>query len=293
MASEIKLPVYTWLGLHIFYSGDADELLKRSIARFLSRWKSFLSPVSPWFFIRYWEGGSHIRLRLQADPVYHEQIIEALKRNFFQFQYPKFKVEKVLTVSYHPEINRYGNEESIFWAEQHFAASSAYILNWLLIRNGPRQITVQAIRLHLLLLFCTRWKLAKLIKIADFFIDGWLPRLYRPGFSIPEEKQYWLNQFKQAFSPNKELMCVAATSFWRELKEDVIADDLAKYKKSNLEIMDRYINAGFDDFKLKEIISSLMHMTNNRLGIANQEEAYLVYVAKTCLNAIHQKNHSN
>ncbi|MFW0715529.1 thiopeptide-type bacteriocin biosynthesis protein [Pedobacter sp. N23S346] len=293
MGSEIEQPVYTWLGMHIFYDGDVDELLKRSIAPFVSRWKSFLSPISPWFFIRYWEGGSHIRLRFQAEPIYHEQIIEALNRDFFQFQYAEFKVEKVLTVDYLPEINRYGNEESILWAEQHFAISSACILNWLLIRNTTSQILIQAIRLHLTLLFCTQWKLEKLITICDFFIKGWLPKLYRPEFSIETEKQYWLNQFEQALSPKKELLCLAAEAFWKELNEDTIADELAKYKTSNLEMMNQYKNAGFNEFKLQEIISSLMHMTNNRLGIANQEEAYLMYVVKTCINAIRQTNHSN
>jgi len=291
MGSKIEQPVYTWLGMHIFYNGDADELLKRSIAPFVNLWKSFLSPVSPWFFIRYWEAGSHIRLRFKANPMYHEQMVEALNRDFFKFQYTQFKVEKVLIVAYQPEINRYGNQESIFWAEQHFAASSTYILKWFLIRNTASQITIQAIRLNLLLLFCTKWKLEKLIKICDLFINGWLPRLYRPGFSTDEEKQYWLNQFEQTLSSGKEMICLAARSFWKQLNEDAIADDLATYKTSNLEIMDRYVNAGFDDFKIQEIISSLMHMTNNRLDIANQEEAYLMYVVKTCICFIHRTKH--
>ncbi|MFD2287780.1 hypothetical protein GJU39_16270 [Pedobacter petrophilus] len=284
---------YTWLGLHIYYSGDADELLKRAIAPFINQWKNYFSPDSPWFFIRYWEGGSHIRVRFHASPAYHEQIKDSLNTDFFRFQHASFKVEKVLTVKYDPEIDRYGNETSMAWAEQHFAASSSYILNWLLIRNTTSQITLQAIQLHLILLFSTKLKSGNIIDICDFFINGWLSRLYRPEFSIEKEKEHWLNQFQEAFSSRKEMICLAAKSFWNELTENVLNDDLVKYSMSNQEVMNQYRNAAFGESKFQEIISSLMHMTNNRLGIANQEEAYLMYVVKTCIKSIYRENYSN
>ncbi|QXU43867.1 thiopeptide-type bacteriocin biosynthesis protein [Pedobacter sp. D749] len=293
MDSTIKPISYTWLSLHIYYTGNADELLKQAIAPFISKWKFCFFADSPWFFIRYWEGGSHIRLRLHANSFYHEQITSSLSNDLCQFQSNSFRVEKVLYVEYDPEISRYGNVKSIAWAEQHFAASSTYVLNWLLIRENSSQITLQAVKLHLVLLFCAGLKPDKIIRLCGFFINGWLPKLYRSGFSGDHEKAFWLNQFEQAFLSKKEIVCLAAASFWEELAVNSLHDDLAKYMMCSQKVMDQYQTAEFDEFKFQEIVSSLIHMTNNRLGIANQEEAYLIYVIKTCIEYIFQVYHSN
>ncbi|SDF73476.1 thiopeptide-type bacteriocin biosynthesis domain-containing protein [Pedobacter terrae] len=293
MDSTIKSTKYTWLSLHIYYAGNADELLIQAIAPFISKWKFCFFAGSPWFFIRYWEGGSHIRLRLHANSFYHEQISSSLSNDLCQFQSTSFQVEKVLSMKYDPEIIRYGNVESITWAEQHFAASSAYVLNWLLIRKNSSQVTLEAVKLHLVLLFCAGLKPEKIIRLCDFFINGWLPKLYRPDFSGDHEKAFWLHQFEQAFLSKKETVCLAAASFWEELAANSLYDDLAKYMTCSQKVMDQYKTAEFDEFKFQEIVSSLMHMTNNRLGIANQEEAYLMYVIKTCIEYIFQVYHSN
>lgn len=293
MNSTINPISYTWLSLHIYYTGNADELLKQAIAPFISQWKSCFFAESPWFFIRYWEGGSHIRLRLHANPFYHEQMTGALSKDLCHFQSASFRVEKVLSVEYEQEISRYGNGESIAWAEQHFAASSTYVLNWLLIRENSRQVTLQAVKLHLVLLFCAGLKPDKIIRLCDFFINGWLPKLYRSDFSNDYEKAFWLHQFEQAFLSKKEIVCLAAASFWEELVTNNLHNGLAKYMTCSQKVMDQYQTAEFDEFKFQEIVSSLIHMTNNRLGIANQEEAYLMYVIKICIEYIFQVYHSN
>ncbi|NTE04640.1 hypothetical protein G6M26_30155 [Agrobacterium tumefaciens] len=293
MNSTIKPINYIWLSLHIHYTGNADELLKQAIAPFISKWNFCFFAGSTWFFIRYWERGSHIRLRFNANSFYHEQITSSLSNDLCQFQSTSFRVEKVLYVEYDPEISRYGNVKSIAWAEQHFAASSTYVLNWLLIRENSSQVTLQTVKLHLVLLFCARLKPEKIIRLCDFFINGWLPKLYRPGLPMKHEKAFWLHQFEKAFLSKKETICLAAASFWEELATKSLHDDLVKYMVCSQKVMDQYQTAEFDEFKFQEIVSSLMHMTNNRIGIANQEEAYLMYVIKTCIEYIFQMYHSN
>jgi thiopeptide-type bacteriocin biosynthesis protein len=293
MDNTIKRTDYAWLSLHIYFSGDADEFLKRAVAPFIGRWKSYFSPGSPWFFIRYWEGGNHIRLRFHGNPFYHEQIKSSLNNDIFNYPNALYKVEKVLTAHYDPEISRYGNEESIAWAEGHFAASSSYILNWLLTIADNRQVTLQAIQLHLMLLFCAKLEPGKMIKLCDFFINGWLPKLYRPEIPVEHEKEYWLNHFEHTFSSKKDTICLAANHFWEELAENKLNNNLTEYSARSQEIMNQYQQAEFNELKVQEIISSLIHMTNNRLGIANQEEAYLMYVVKTCIQSIYQAYYSN
>lgn len=286
----MERPEYKWLALHIFYSGNANELLTVAIKPFIDQWKSHLAVFSPWFFIRYWEGGSHIRLRLNADLNFHEQIVKSGTIEFFNLIYPTFKIEKVLIVEYVPELTRYGNAESMPWAEKHFAASSAYVLNWLGTKKDEPQITLQAIQLHLLLLFCSQWPLEKLIQVSELFVNGWLPRLYRKELPVADEKTYWLMQFGQTFSKAKVTICLAAKIFHESFFHENLSDELANYKFVNTEMLHQYYQLGFQPDKLMKIISSMMHMTNNRLGISNQEEAYLMYVVGICLRYILQND---
>lgn len=110
---------------------------------------------------------------------------------------------------------------------------------------------------------------------------------------MEQEKEYWLNQFEQIFLPKKEMICLAASSFWASIAGDILNEELTQYSISCWEIMDIYHAEAFSEFKFQEIISSLMHMTNNRLGIGNQEEAYLLYVVKNCMISIAQADQSN
>ena len=89
------------------------------------------------------------------------------------------------------------------------------------------------------------------------------------------------------------MIFLAANSFWASIAGDILNEDLTKYSITCQEIMVMYHTEAFSEFKFQEIISSLMHMTNNRLGIANQEEAYLLYVVKNCMMSFAQANQSN
>ena len=282
---EVK---YKWLALHIFYSGDANKLLTEFVAPLIAKWQCFLLPGTPWFFIRYWEQGSHIRLRLNADTVYHDEILSEVEVLVVEHQDLPFTIEKVALVDYNPEISRYGNEVSMPWAEQHFAASSSFILNWFLLKKATDSIFMQAVKLHLLLLFSTKWSPIQLIGICDFFIAGWLPRLYNPKLPIEAEKTYWLNQFVQVFDKVKPPISLATKDFWQKLTENDLDQELKSYLQTNIQILEQYNAAGFGESKLCEIISSLMHMTNNRLGISNQDEAYTMYVVRACLHYIYK-----
>jgi thiopeptide-type bacteriocin biosynthesis protein len=52
-----------WLSYHIFYSGNLDRCLIEGVRPLVNRLRS-ANAIEQWFFIRYWNGGPHIRLRL-------------------------------------------------------------------------------------------------------------------------------------------------------------------------------------------------------------------------------------
>lgn len=56
----------SWLSYHIFYHGDQDLLLMGCIRPMILRLRTS-NLVNDYFFIRYWNGGPHVRLRVRAE----------------------------------------------------------------------------------------------------------------------------------------------------------------------------------------------------------------------------------
>jgi thiopeptide-type bacteriocin biosynthesis protein len=272
-----------WLSIYIFYDGNADHLLKQFVFPFIQQWSA------PWFFIRYWDGGDHIRLRLKAAVSQHDSIVEALglRRNAFLGS-EEVNVKTVRVAEYEPEFERYGNTQSITWAEQHFECSSAYILNWLVKKEASQSAVMQAIKLHLALLFASKWDGERLIGVCNFFLEGWLPKLFNQKDPKEAQKEFWLNQFQSAFEPRKNQLAQSASQFWQALNAGEVDDDLGDYLSVTIKTMCLYQHVDFEQNKMFQVVSSFMHMNNNRLGISNYEEAYIMYCIITCIQYINE-----
>ncbi|WP_293313907.1 thiopeptide-type bacteriocin biosynthesis protein [Pedobacter sp. UBA5917] len=264
-----------WLSLYIFYDENADRLLKQVIHPFIQQW------YGPWFFIRYWEGGDHIRLRLKAAEIEHDEIVKALNLE-------NTSIKSIQVAQYEPEIDRYGNYKSITWAEEYFECSANYVLNWIAKKEASQLPAIQAIKLHLTLLHTLKWDKETLIAVCNFFLEGWLPKLYNQTDPKEEQRTFWLSQFEKVFAPVKNQTIQATNQFWQELNGVVVNHDLLDYLSKTTEVMNRYQNSDFEKDRLFQIISSFMHMNNNRLGISNYEEAYIMHVMIACLQFIHK-----
>lgn len=67
-----------WASFHIFYGGQTDALITGAIHPVV---KDLLDngDINAYFFIRYWNGGPHVRLRLRVNPATtNERLIEAI-----------------------------------------------------------------------------------------------------------------------------------------------------------------------------------------------------------------------
>jgi thiopeptide-type bacteriocin biosynthesis protein len=266
-----------WLSVYIFHQGDANELLKQLVHPFIQQWNA------PWFFIRYWEGGDHIRLRLKAAVSQYDLIVKSLCRE-------KAMIRSVQIAKYEPEIDRYGNIESMAWAERYFESSSAYILNWIAKKDANQSLTAQAIKLHLALLFASGMDKEALISVCNFFLEGWLPKLFNQTEPKDRQRLFWLNQFEAVFKISKPQLIKAADQFWQGLNAREVDDDLDAYLSETISIMNLYKCAVLEEYRLCQVISSFMHMNNNRLGVSNHEEAYMMYCIIACLQFIHENS---
>ncbi|MGY0038394.1 thiopeptide-type bacteriocin biosynthesis protein [Pedobacter sp. NJ-S-72] len=288
-----------WFAIYLFYPGDLDLMLSQLVAPFIKEFFPHEQQDIYYFFIRYWENGSHIRLRINADSTVQEVLAEELKKmaHAFFIQYPglsqssSFNKETLFAdhyiqfAVYEPETERYGNQQSLLWAETHFFKSSVFILNWINTKKPGASVLIQAqaLRMHLILLFAISCDIPRLIAICNFFIEGWLPRLYNREEDTVIQERYWLNEFEISFNRTKEFILPASRVFWDKLATGTADRDIQDLLNVNIQILQNYQSVGFEETKLTGIITSMMHMNNNRLGISNYEEAYGMYCTRQCL----------
>ncbi|ACU62758.1 thiopeptide-type bacteriocin biosynthesis protein [Chitinophaga pinensis] len=267
-----------WLSAHLFYRGDLRFLLLEMVLPFLRD-----TPYRG-FFIRYGEGGPHIRLRLlpgsadialiQSQLIAAGRVIEGLTIQF---------------IAYEPEIARYGDEDSIAWAEEQFMCSSAYVLDVL---NNKREwdasgALLEALKMNMAIACALDVPAHEMIATCRQFIDQWLPRLYDRSKFAAEQKQYYTTQLDHRFSHYAPLLLPATATLWEALHTGKATPRLQAFMQSNRRIFQEYSRLGFDDHSMRDITGSFMHMGHNRLGVSNLDEAYIMFFTLKCLENVY------
>jgi len=159
-----------WLSLHAFHHGDLDALLMHAVRPLLARLRADRL-LDRYFFLRYWDGGPHLRLRLLPPPAVDAADVERLAVAWLRgylaehpapdlpaiADYPRFAPalagregvdgylphplpnNSVHAIAYVPEVDRYGDGESLAAVEAHFAESSRIALGLVCAGAGRRQ----------------------------------------------------------------------------------------------------------------------------------------------------------
>jgi len=165
----------SWLSLHVHYNSDPHWLLKDGIAPAIRALQE-QDLVNQYFFIRYWEQGPHVRLRLRSPAEKHHESREVaesmigdyLRRRPSVFRFPTRNMppsfsrlfiaeygeqelqrkygddgqipfaenNHIAQVPYSPEYQRYGGDHGVAIAERHFEVSSDHVLRCLATENG-------------------------------------------------------------------------------------------------------------------------------------------------------------
>jgi hypothetical protein len=239
--------------------------------------------ISKWFYIRYWEGGPHIRLRYLSE-YEHNEIIENINgfvqanisgiiiskkayyesikfntggdnRNLEQLSwYPE---GEIVNIPYEPEYERYGGKEVMGASETLFMHSSlltVVILNQLKSSN-----------------FIIRWL------TALNFMDELLRYLeHHKYLNIPTIDflnnctLFWRNSYGEVPDSVRKMLKLNYDKSNKVIKtrlEQILFVECAElFQQIAAEISTLYhvIN---DDTSFRKIIFSHMHMFNNRLGV--------------------------
>jgi thiopeptide-type bacteriocin biosynthesis protein len=156
---------HPWLSVHVFLADpvQSERYLRERLEPVIARWRA-AGMLERWFFIRYWEGGPHLRIRLRGPIATDEaQAIATLGEGIASFcsaepptreayyaahsfdgrpvdvdSLPWFAEGTVARIDYAPETARYGGADGIDANEALFDLSSRIALNVCQVTTGNR-----------------------------------------------------------------------------------------------------------------------------------------------------------
>ncbi|MBX5457529.1 MAG: thiopeptide-type bacteriocin biosynthesis protein [Thermogemmatispora sp.] len=212
-----------WISAHFFYHGDLSALLKGCVQPLLAHLgQSGL--IASYFFVRYWQGGPHLRLRLlprtaSASAQIMDEVRQAAARYFQQHPAPdSLDVERYEEISgylsymeygraesgplypnnslhflpYVPEYEHYGGRQAMPAVEEHFEESSAIALALLTQGADRKQRTAHSVAAMLLTAALANPTRAATAQVIEHFYFSWerMPASLRTSLLARFDQQY-------------------------------------------------------------------------------------------------------
>jgi len=284
----------TWLSAHLYWAGPLDELLRWCVAPVVV-YASRQRLATRFFFIRYAEGGPHIRLRLAlASAAAQEELMAYLLTQASDFQKIN-SIElgaaapmQVRFVAYEPETARYGGPSGLPVAEAFFEASSRAVLRWL---ASPQPISAAsrlptAVLLHTIFVeACLPPTLA--VAWLARYADDWLPHDPHAGLARPAEQATWRSLFAEHYQRQRPVLGELVQQCW-PAPAPLRPRWLASFRAAVRRAAKGYQRTVPDPVQRQAIYASLLHMTNNRLGVPNHDEAFVAYLLGAAIQDLTQ-----
>jgi thiopeptide-type bacteriocin biosynthesis protein len=268
-ANNHRFKASEWVAYHIFsHSRPGDEVLLGvvlPVVRDLWDRRRFVR----FFFIRYGEGGPHIRLRFLCPSEAREDIEATLKRRvtefFSQGDGPDLS-DRMIQHPFEPETERYGGAELLGQSLDFFCLTSAYVLRQIELHHGVPKSRLLALSMR------------ALVRQAL-------------GFAADEDElsrlvAYAVNRESRSRSPLEERadweFAARQEDYVRLLAEEIafFLDSRARSRLTDTMLADGALllkqgTRGASGPARWRILSSQLHMTWNRIGLQNLEESYL------------------
>ncbi|QIB27446.1 thiopeptide-type bacteriocin biosynthesis protein [Caloranaerobacter azorensis] len=283
----------SWDSYHIFIheTNLHDVFLVEFFSKFIRKAEDN-NLLDKYFYIRYWQGGPHIRFRFKKSGENDKYVIQELNKIFneFNLEYDNPLVLKpedyyrnhkfdgqpvkkedlywydnrtIVNIPYKPEIDRYGGENVIGLSEDLFHISSKLSLLILeKIENNPNKKIIAALDLFSVAIQILEDK-AKFNEIYSSFWAGHrnekidYPKLTHKLVDVYSSRYHYIKD---------NLNHIQYNEWYVNLKN--ILDDIVKNQTS---------------YKVREqarisILASHIHMMNNRLGVYPHYESMIADV---------------
>ncbi len=219
-----------------------------------------------------------------------------------------FPNDTVQYIDYEPEVKRYAGPAGMPIAETQFQASSDAVLALLGDEPDYDRALGAAIQMHLTFAHSLGLSLSDLRCFATLVFRGWLGRAY--AYKQDAEQDYHLKMqeetlaaFRTTFENQRDTLVSFGQTLWSALDENVEFEQewLNKWR-ADIRVFGREFGAARDagllelpDYRFPRseempvseelqrywfVLESFVHMTNNRLGVLNRDEAFLGYLIR-------------
>ena len=263
----------TWLSIHFFPTATQNTFLAGKLHPFLEQ---HVWPVSGtrFFYIRYSDAdGPHLRLRFRGTEEWLTQTLRPLLEPMLSAE-GQWKV-----VDYVPEPARFGGAEVLPWAEEHFHISSRVALDRINRDNYVYGDTLfDAMRLHVSAAYVAGLSVDHSSTYFDSLCNQWIGAFFSPADDAMDaallQKEVRAD-FENTLAPQFAFLQDALRQMYLALQDqkfDTKQPEWLRWFRGNELIFKELGN------NLEKALPSLLHLTNNRLGVNNQDEAYLLFV---------------
>jgi thiopeptide-type bacteriocin biosynthesis protein len=277
-----------WLSAHLHF--DEAPSLTPFLVSHLWPWlqqQQQDDSLKRFFFIRYGEGGPHVRLRLLVEEV-QMATWRARVSQLAQDTAKSGLENHVIWLPYEPELLRYGGHDAIHWAEAQFEASTIAVLEQLSEHQPVSydQLTLLALQLHTVMAAGFGISTQEAAVLFKRTMMQWLPfalKLFCEAEAIAPDQaaeEKLLDRFENMYLAQAEGIQNFIVEIWQQpqLLETWFKRNQLIFQK----LLELQLQLATKEASLSRaawpVFSSYIHMTHNRLGLANEDEAYIGYL---------------
>lgn len=270
----------SWICHHLHYGDDCygpaiDELLAGAVAPLVDELET-AGVALRFFFVRYPEGGAHLRLRFFVEPETVAEIVARLRSVLAVFERRGAVRVDLRAAEYQPELQRYGGRRGLAISEENFCLSSRLVLRAVAeAAPGARRIG-RALPMAIAL----AWSLYPEVEACAGFL-----RRYALG-SL--DQMAGNDEGSDAF--RARLLASSSPPVDRVVVE--LLATLQNGRPSGLSWLDAWREGceqaagalrGLAGADFESILGSCLHMHHNRLGLDIAREIHLTHLAAAAL----------
>ncbi|MEL6924581.1 MAG: lantibiotic dehydratase C-terminal domain-containing protein [Bacteroidota bacterium] len=261
-----------WLTVNLFYNEPWEAFLSNAVKPYLDTLVQ-MGIIGQFHFLRYWERGPHIRLRIRGeatvlDNLVHHNLIEHFE-NYFESKPsrrtdPNYPPNFPTTYKWYPnnsvqlsdyntteEQQRYGGTNGLWMAQQQFTASSEIVLRSLKAKGEEwsyDEALGLAIKLQLSFIHTMGLDMERAIAFFGMLFKNWLPRAFRfqnRGYNTTiylHKEQKTMARFEDAFELQRDSLLPFHSALWSGLHKDGDFEDqdlnfwIAEHERLNREL---------------------------------------------------------
>lgn len=264
-----------WYSIHCFPHETPDVFLARGIRPLLEQHIWPLSGARA-FFVRYHDDSCpHIRLRVRGEAAWFDETFRPAVTNAMEAR------GDFQEMPYEPETARYGGPDTLPLAEEYFHLSSRVALDLMNKAYTYGDAMFDTLRMQLIALHSAKLSRMEAAVYVEKLTKEWISAFFQAD-DVPADKlqEDVLKQFDAALVKQYDVLKNTLLELWNSLddnKLDLKQTAWVRWVRGNQLILPAF------EQQLDMVMPSLLHMNNNRLGIANPDEAYGAYVLWQCL----------